>query len=87
LAAQLCEKVNVYGFGVNNVGGKEVAYHYYKGYAARKFGTDVHTFETETFLIEALHELGLLKLCKYDADEVARNRRGFEPQFLFCGRD
>jgi hypothetical protein len=58
LATQLCAKVNVYGFGVGEVGGKDVTYHYYQGYAARKFGTDVHSFDTETHLIKA----GLYKL-------------------------
>jgi hypothetical protein len=33
---QMCSKVAVYGFGVNEVGGEKVSYHYYTGYAARK---------------------------------------------------
>jgi len=36
LAMQMCSKVAVYGFGVNEVGGEKVTYHYYTGYAARK---------------------------------------------------
>jgi hypothetical protein len=33
------------------------SYHYYKGYAARKVGTEVHAFDVETYLIEALQEM------------------------------
>lgn len=36
LAMQMCSKVAVYGFGVKEVGGEKVSYHYYTGYAARK---------------------------------------------------
>ena len=54
----MCEKVTVYGFGTGQVGGKDVAYHYYKGYAARKFGTDVHPFDIENHLVEVRRRVG-----------------------------
>ena len=87
LATQLCAKVNVYGFGVGEVGGKDVTYHYYQGYAARKFGTDVHSFDTETHLIKALSEAGKIKLCAHNESEARLNRRGYTPAGMFCGRD
>ncbi|KAK3272817.1 hypothetical protein CYMTET_18909 [Cymbomonas tetramitiformis] len=85
LALQMCGKVSTYGFGINEVGGEKVSYHYYKGYAARKFGTDVHTFEVETYIIEALQEMGYVKLCKHNYGEEQHARRGYMPEFHKCG--
>jgi hypothetical protein len=69
------------------VGGKDVGYHYYQGYAARKFGTDVHSFDTETHLIKALHEHKMIKLCAHNESEARNNRRGFTPDYMYCGRN
>mmetsp|Transcript_9634 Transcript_9634/g.19981 ORF Transcript_9634/g.19981 Transcript_9634/m.19981 type:complete len:384 (-) Transcript_9634:310-1461(-) len=85
LAMQMCGKVAVYGFGINEVGGEKVSYHYYKGYAARKVGTEVHAFDVETFLIEALQEMGYVKLCKHSYGEAQKARRGYTPEFHSCG--
>ena len=61
------------------------SYHYYKGYAARKVGTEVHAFDVETFLIEALQEMGYVKLCKHSYGEAQKARRGYTPEFHSCG--
>jgi len=85
LAMQMCAKVAVYGFGINEVGGKEVSYHYYKGYAARKFGTEVHAFDVETYIMESLHSMGYVKLCKHSSNEEVKAKRGYTPEFHNCG--
>jgi len=87
LATQLCAKVDVYGFGVGEVGGKDVNYHYYQGFAARKFGTDVHSFDSETHLITALSDAGMITLCAHNESEARANRRGYTPAGMYCGRD
>ena len=94
-AMQLCGKVNAYGFGTKvdgareNGGTKEVSYHYYTGMAARKFGTDVHSFESEKMLIEHLDRSKKITLCtsagsKEDANK--KHRRGFMPVDAQCGK-
>jgi hypothetical protein len=50
LAMQMCSKVAVYGFGVNEVGGEKVTYHYYTGFAARKVRSPSSTAGGRTHL-------------------------------------
>ena len=94
-AMQLCGKVNAYGFGTKvakegeNGGNKDVSYHYYTGMAARKFGTDVHSFESEKMLIEHLDRSKKITLCTSAGskeDSVKKHRRGFIPVDAQCGK-
>ena len=94
-AMQLCGKVNAYGFGTKVAGAgengasKEVSYHYYTGMAARKFGTDVHSFESEKMLIEHLDRSKKITLCTSAGSKEASNkkhRRGFMPVDAQCGK-
>ena len=94
-AMQLCGKVNAYGFGTKVAGAgengasKEVSYHYYTGMAARKFGTDVHSFESEKMLIEHLDRSKKITLCTSAGskeDSNKKHRRGFMPVDAQCGK-
>jgi len=92
-AMQLCGQVNAYGFGTKSSNPtKDVAYHYYTGMAARKFGTDVHSFESEKMLIEHLDRDKKITLCTSANSELdsasgkKQHRRGFMPVDAQCGK-
>ena len=56
-----------------------------EGRVATQVGTEVHAFDVESHIIEALDALGYVKLCKHSSAEARKAKRGFAPEFHTCG--
>uniref|UniRef100_A0A061SAX5 Cmp-n-acetylneuraminate-beta-galactosamide-alpha--sialyltransferase 1 n=1 Tax=Tetraselmis sp. GSL018 TaxID=582737 RepID=A0A061SAX5_9CHLO len=67
----LCDRVTVYGFGVEGMGTKKLdspdayGYHYYKGVGMRHVGDDVHCFDCEEKVLQQMGAEGWLDFCTY----------------------
>ena len=62
---RLCDKVTVYGFGVEGMGqkGLDFDYHYYKGTGSRHVGDDVHCFDNEEKVVRQMGQEGFVDFC------------------------
>eukprot|EP00873_Tetraselmis_striata_P005607 jgi/Tetstr1/425871/TSEL_016246.t1 len=81
LLLQLCQKVTLYGFGSKDDNGKNLKYHYYHGFGARKFGTvredgsPVHSWETEAEVLDALSRHDRITICRAAKSNSTASRR------------
>ena len=53
----------MYGFGNYKLPGKASNYHYYDTMGARKFGTEVHSFQVEQLILEEMARKGHIRYC------------------------
>eukprot|EP00958_Prasinococcus_capsulatus_P020178 scaffold2580_cov388-Prasinococcus_capsulatus_cf.AAC.4 len=72
---RLCQSVDVYGFGVKGLANQTTpfGYHYYKGFAARHTGDDVHCFDAEEELLMRMGEEGYLDFCTFNDSKEGDN--------------
>ena len=44
-------------------------------------------YDAELHIMRQLAEVGRIKMCSHNETEARNNRRGFTPDYMFCGRD
>jgi hypothetical protein len=70
----LCDRVTVYGFGVEGMANRKTddafGYHYYKGVGMRHVGDDVHCFDCEEKALQQMGAEGVIDFCTYDPDDT-----------------
>lgn len=59
----ICKRVTLYGLGTVNI--PDVPYHYFTGVGSRKKGNSVHSFDSESALLDALAWENKVEQCKY----------------------
>ena len=60
---KICRRVTLYGMGSVNV--PNVPYHYFGGVGSRKKGNPVHSFDSESALLDAMGREDRVEQCKY----------------------
>eukprot|EP00873_Tetraselmis_striata_P045962 jgi/Tetstr1/466226/TSEL_010783.t1 len=69
----LCDRVTVYGFGVEGMKNRKVdesfGYHYYKGVGMRHVGDDVHCFDCEEKVLQQMGTEGVIDFCTFDPED------------------
>eukprot|EP00873_Tetraselmis_striata_P026167 jgi/Tetstr1/446431/TSEL_033973.t1 len=75
---QLCERVTVYGFGLDSEDGRMQKYHYFELFtksAKKNEMNPTHSFDAERDLLRAMAKFNVIKYCGYVPHDHKHNKR------------